>query len=85
MGVACVAGLVGGGPVFLGALIGYNVTSQPLELAFYGLSGGAILYVIGEVWSGCAATATASWGCGCWSAGFISGVVTDLIVVYGGG
>src|SRR5207237_566062 len=45
------AGLVGGGPVFLGAIVGYNVTSQPLELAFYGISGGAILYVIGEVWT----------------------------------
>ena len=27
------AGLVGGGPVFLGAMVGYNVTSEPLELA----------------------------------------------------
>src|SRR3954447_3901951 len=29
-----VAGLIGGGPVFLGSVVGYNVTSQPLELAF---------------------------------------------------
>ena len=28
-----VAGLVGGGPVFLGSIVGYNVTSDPLELA----------------------------------------------------
>ena len=46
------AGLIGGGPVFLGSVVGYNVTSQPLELAFYALAGGAILYVIGEVWHG---------------------------------
>jgi len=43
-----VAGLVGGGPTFLGSMLGYNVTSEPLELLFYALSGGAILYVIGE-------------------------------------
>ena len=28
------------------------MTSEPLELAFYAVSGGAILYVIGEVWNG---------------------------------
>src|ERR1700716_2657368 len=46
------AGLIGGGPVFLGSVVGYNVTSEPLELAFYALAGGAVLYVIGEVWQG---------------------------------
>ena len=80
-----VAGLVGGGPVFLGAVIGYNVTSQPLELAFYGLSGGAILYVIGEVWNGMRRYGHRELGLWLLSAGFICGVVTDLIVVYGGG
>src|SRR5436309_3537506 len=47
-----VAGLIGGGPVFLGSMLGYNVTSEPLELGFYALAGGAILYVIGEIWQG---------------------------------
>src|ERR687891_464343 len=41
-----VAGLIGGGPVFLGSMVGYKVTSEPLELAFYAVSAGAILYVI---------------------------------------
>jgi ZIP family zinc transporter len=79
------AGLVGGGPVFLGSLVGYNVTSEPLELAFYGISGGAILYVIGEVW-----TAVRRYGhreLGLWllALGFFAGVLTDMVVVYGGG
>src|SRR5436190_1519063 len=34
-----VAGLIGGGPTFLGSILGYNVTSEPLELAFYAFSG----------------------------------------------
>ncbi|MBV9915201.1 MAG: ZIP family metal transporter, partial [Solirubrobacterales bacterium] len=46
------AGLIGGGPTFLGSIVGYGVTSHPLELAFYAAAGGAILYVIGEVWNG---------------------------------
>jgi hypothetical protein len=30
-------------------MIGYNVTSLPLELTFYAVAGGAIFYVIGEI------------------------------------
>src|SRR5262249_1167844 len=36
------AGLVGGGPTFLGTLVGYQVHSDALELCFYALAGGAI-------------------------------------------
>ena len=46
------AGLIGGGPTFLGSLVGYEVTSDPLTLSFYALAAGAILYVIGEIWHG---------------------------------
>ena len=79
------AGLIGGGPVFLGSMVGYNVTSEPLELAFYGLSGGAILYVIGEVWNGMRRYGHREVGLWLLSAGFLAGIVTDLVVVYGGG
>lgn len=44
------AGLIGGAPTFLGSIIDYNVTSAPLELVFYAVAGGAILYHIGEIW-----------------------------------
>ena len=79
------AGLVGGGPTFLGAMLGYNVSSQPLELAFYALAGGAILYVIGEVWQAMRRVGHRELGLWMLAAGFMAGVVTDLIVVYGGG
>jgi ZIP family zinc transporter len=79
------AGLVGGGPTFLGALVGYNVTSEPLELAFYALSGGAILFVIGEVWNGMRRFGHREIGMWMLTAGFMIGIVTDLVVVYGGG
>src|SRR5690348_6353427 len=48
------AGLVGGGPTFLGAMIGYRVSSEPLQLAFLAVAAGAILFVVGELWTGCA-------------------------------
>lgn len=79
------AGLVGGGPVFLGAIVGYNVNSEPLELAFYGLSGGAILYVIGEVWLGMRRYGHRELGLWLLCAGFLVGIATDLVIVYGGG
>ena len=84
-GWLALAGLIGGGPVFVGAIVGYNVTSEPLELAFYGLSGGAILYVIGEVWNGMRRYGHRELGLCLLSAGFLVGIATDLVVVYGGG
>jgi zinc transporter, ZIP family len=78
------AGLIGGGPTFLGSLVGYTVTSHPLELAFYAAAGGAILYVIGEVWNGMRRYGHRELGLLMLSAGFLVGVLTDLIVTYGG-
>ncbi len=79
------AGLVGGAPTFLGAMLGYSVSSEPLELAFYALAGGAILYVIGEIWNGMRRYGHRELALWLLSAGFLVGVVTDMVVVYGGG
>jgi zinc transporter, ZIP family len=79
------AGVIGGGPTFLGSLVGYEVTSRPLELAFYAAAGGAILYVIGEVWNGMRRFGYRELGLLMVSAGFVVGVLTDLVVTYGGG
>jgi len=78
------AGLIGGGPTFLGSLVGYGVTSHPLELAFYAAAGGAILYVIGEVWNGMRRYGYRELGLMMLTAGFLIGVLTDLVVTYGG-
>jgi ZIP family zinc transporter len=78
-------GLIGGAPTFVGSMLGYGVTSQPLELAFYAISGGAILYVIGEVWNGMRRYGHRELGLWLLSVGFFVGVLTDLVVAYGGG
>ncbi|HEV7563236.1 MAG TPA: ZIP family metal transporter [Solirubrobacterales bacterium] len=78
-------GLIGGAPTFLGSMLGYSVTSEPLELAFYAVAGGAILYVIGEVWNGMRRYGHRELGLWLLSIGFFAGVVTDLVVAYGGG
>ena len=79
------AGLIGGAPTFIGAMIGYHVTSEPLELLFYAVAGGAILYVIGEIWHGMRRYGHRELGYLLLALGFAAGVVTDFVVVYGGG
>jgi ZIP family zinc transporter len=79
------AGLVGGGPTFLGSILGYQVHSGPLELGFYALAGGAILYVIGEIWAGVRRYNHRELGLYLLAGGFLLGVATDLVVSYGGG
>jgi ZIP family zinc transporter len=78
------AGLIGGGPTFLGSLVGYEVTSNALELVFYAAAGGAILYVIGEIWNGMRRYGYRELGLLMVTVGFMVGVATDLIVAAGG-
>ncbi len=78
------AGLVGGGPTFVGTIVGYQVDSSSLQLAFYGLAGGAILYVVGEIWTGVRRLGHRELGLYMLAFGFLLGVATDLVVSYGG-
>jgi ZIP family zinc transporter len=78
------AGLVGGGPTFMGTLVGFQVSSSELELLFYALAGGAILYVIGEIWTGMRRYGYRTLGLYMLAVGFLLGVATDLVVTYGG-
>lgn len=79
------AGLIAGGPTFLGTIVGYQVDSTPLELLFYALAGGAVLYVIGEIWTGMRRYGYRTLGLYLVALGFLAGVATDLVVSYGGG
>ena len=80
-----VAGLVGGAPVFLGAMLGYEVSSEPLELAFYAVSAGAILYVIGEIWTSVRRMGHRELGLLMLSAGVFLAAMTEMVIAYGGG
>jgi ZIP family zinc transporter len=79
-----IAGLVGGGPTFAGTLLGYQVNAVPVELASYALAGGAILYVIGEIWNAMRRFGHRELGLWLLALGFFTGVLTDLVVTYGG-
>jgi zinc transporter, ZIP family len=48
-GFLAVMGLIGGGPTFLGTLIGQSVQNDTLFLGFLALAAGSILYVVIEL------------------------------------
>jgi zinc transporter, ZIP family len=79
-----VAGLIAGGPTFVGAMVGYNVTSEPLELLFYSVSAGAILYVIGEVWTAMRRLGHRELGLLMLAGGVFLGAMTEMVIAYGG-
>jgi zinc transporter, ZIP family len=78
-----VAGLVGGAPVFLGAMLGYEVSSDPLELLFYAVSAGAILYVIGEIWTAVRKMGHRELGLAMVAAGVFLAAMTEMVIAYG--
>jgi ZIP family zinc transporter len=79
------AGLIGGGPTFVGTLIGYRVTSPALEIAFYTLAAGAILYVVGQLWNSANRRLGGRLVLLGLSVGYLIGLASDLIITYGGG
>jgi zinc transporter, ZIP family len=77
------AGLVGGGPTFLGTIVGSLFMSPVLFVGFLALAAGAILYVVGEL---IVAGRRMSWDITLWGIfiGFIAGLGTDLVLVAAG-
>src|ERR1700694_4807687 len=78
------AGLIGGGPTFLGTILGYSVQSTPAFVVFLAVAAGSILYVVGEmlhVGRRFQSPTLIAWGI--WI-GFIAGFGTDLLLTWGG-
>ena len=78
-------GLIGGGPTFLGTIVGYLMTSEPLAILFLSFAAGAILFVIGELYNTArrlGARQVAMWGL---LAGFLLAYGTELVLELAGG
>jgi ZIP family zinc transporter len=79
-----VLGLIGGGPTFVGTLIGQRFTNDTVSIAFLALAAGSILYVVIEllaVGRRMAAKEITTWGL---LIGLMAGFATDAIVTAGG-
>jgi ZIP family zinc transporter len=78
------AGLIGGGPTFLGTVIGYSGQSTAVFVGCLALAAGSILYVIAEllhVGRRFQLPELAMWGV---FLGFCAGYSTDLILTWAG-
>ncbi len=78
------AGLIGGGPTFLGTIFGYSIHSEPIFVLFLSLAAGSIFYVISEllhVGRSFKLREIAMWGI---FIGFFLGYGTDLILTWAG-
>jgi ZIP family zinc transporter len=78
------AGLVGGGPTFIGTLVGSLWTSTPVYIFFLAIAGGALIYVSMLMYnSGRRQTTNDILMIG-FFVGLFAGFITDLIVTLGG-
>jgi len=76
------AGLIGGGPTFLGTVVGYIFTSTYVYVLFLALAAGALLYVVNEMFHlGRRLNSPAAMGWGL-LAGFLLAYATDLVLTY---
>jgi ZIP family zinc transporter len=78
------AGIIGGGPTFLGTIVGYSVVSEPVFVVCLAMAAGSILYVISEllhVGRRFRLRELAMLGI---LVGFMLGYLTDLILSWGG-
>jgi ZIP family zinc transporter len=77
-------GLIGGGPTFLGTVIGQRFTSEPLSIAFLALAAGSILYVVIELLAVARrfnAKSVTTWGL---LGGLLLGFATDAVLIASG-
>jgi zinc transporter, ZIP family len=77
-------GLIGGGPTFLGTLVGQRFTNDVVSIAFLALAAGSILYVVIEllaVGRRMSSKVVVTWGL---VAGLLLGFLTDAVVTAGG-
>ncbi|MEU5538617.1 ZIP family metal transporter [Streptomyces sp. NPDC020362] len=77
-------GLIGGGPTFLGTLVGRHVVNDTLSIAFLGLAAGSILYVVIELLAVARKTGLKTLTTWCILLGLLLGFATDAVVTAAG-
>lgn len=83
-GFLAVAGLIGGGPTFLGAVVGFNVVSSWAFVLFLALAAGALIYVINEMFGVCRRLGRPPLVATGLLAGFLAAFGTDLFLTFVG-
>jgi ZIP family zinc transporter len=79
------AGLIAGGPTFLGTIVGYAFTSPVLSVLFLAIAIGALVYVIGEMWSVLRRTGLTAAATTVMTVGFLLAFATEVFLDLNGG
>jgi len=74
-------GVIGGGPNFLGTIIGYTFASPAVSVLFLSLAAGALVFVIGELFASGRKLASPIWNGWGIGIGFLAGLLTDLVLI----
>ncbi|GAA1594660.1 MULTISPECIES: ZIP family metal transporter [Kribbella] len=77
-------GLIGGGPTFVGTLIGQRFVNDTLSVAFLGLAAGSILYVVIELLAVARRAGLKELTTWCILLGLLAGFATDAVVTAAG-
>jgi ZIP family zinc transporter len=77
-------GLIGGGPTFLGTLVGQHLVDDTLSIAFLGLAAGSILYVVIELLAVARRAGLKTLTTWCILLGLLLGFATDAVVTAAG-
>jgi ZIP family zinc transporter len=79
------AGVIGGGPTFVGTVLGLSFTSEYISVLFLSLAAGAIVYVIAEILN--VGRRLGPWDLTIWGllGGFFAAATTELVIVAAGG
>lgn len=80
-----IAGLIAGGPTFLGTVVGYSFNSPVLSVLFLSIALGALVFVIGELWSVLKHTGLTAMATTCMTIGFLIAFATELYLDTQGG
>jgi zinc transporter, ZIP family len=84
-GFLALLGLIGGGPTFLGTAIGFAWVSEALEVLFFSLAAGSILYVVMELFNVCRRYSMPTLVTWMILAGIFLGFATDFVLEAAGG
>jgi zinc transporter, ZIP family len=77
-------GAIGGGPTFIGTLVGHGFTSEPLSVVFLTLAAGSLIYVITQLMGVAAKAKRADLLAYGLLIGLFAGFLTDAIVTAAG-
>jgi len=84
LGFLVLCGLIGGGPTFLGTIVGFSYTSELISVLFLALAGGAVVFVVNELLGAGRKFDAPAWGGWGITLGFLAGFLTELILAYAG-